>query len=202
MSRAGRRDRNFRQGVISRLVNTDYDLVRLKNSNINILRFRLARFSDGWTARYLMYHIYANSNVVRTAAMSALGLPAEKITVIKEVRDAARLGKPSIQPRNRARLSLELDEDQKVIVTIGRQDFQKGQRYLLEALAMLVSNHPHLVLLVAGRETSRVNLKVSDIALGCKIRCNFLDTGRTFPKSWQRRICLSFPPSMRGFPVP
>ncbi|MCA9472663.1 MAG: glycosyltransferase, partial [Nitrospira sp.] len=71
--------------------------------------------------------------------------------MIKEARDAARLGKPSIQRRNRARSSLGLDEDQRVIVTIGRQDFQKGQRYVLEAMAMLVSKHPNLVLLVAGR---------------------------------------------------
>lgn len=64
--------------VISRLVNTDYDRVRFQDPNINIIKFRLARVIDGWTARHLTHHIYANSNAVKTAAMRDLGIPAEK----------------------------------------------------------------------------------------------------------------------------
>lgn len=131
--------------LVSRLVNTDYDTVRLQDPNINVIKFRLARLIDGWTARHLTHYIYANSNAVKAAAMRDLGIPEEKITVIKEGRDAARLGKPSVQRRNQARLRLGLNEDQEVLVTIGRQDFQKGQRYLLEAMAMLVSTRPRLV---------------------------------------------------------
>jgi glycosyltransferase involved in cell wall biosynthesis len=187
--------------VISRLVNTDYGMVRLQDPNINILRFRLARLIDGWTARHLTHHIYANSNAVRTAAMSDLGIPAEKITVIKEVRDAARLGKPSIQRRNLARSKLGLEGDQNVLVTIGRQDFQKGQRYLLEAMAMLVSNHPHLVLLVAGR-SGDVSGELESLRhrLGLKDRVHFLGHREDVPEILAAADLFVFPSFYEGLP--
>ncbi|MCA9501013.1 MAG: glycosyltransferase [Nitrospira sp.] len=187
--------------VVSRLVNTDYDLVRLKDPKINILRFRLARFIDGWTARHLTHHIYANSNVVKTAAISHLGIPSEKITVIKEARDAARLGKPSIQRRNRARSSLGLDEGQRVIVTIGRQDFQKGQRYLLEAMAMLVSKHPNLVLLVAGR-SGDVSGELESLRhrLGLQNRVHFLGHREDVPEILAAADLFAFPSFYEGLP--
>jgi glycosyltransferase involved in cell wall biosynthesis len=187
--------------VISRLVNTDYDMVRLQDPNINIIKFRLARLIDGWTARHLTHHIYANSNAVKTAAMSDLGIPAEKITVIKEGRDAARLGKPSIQRRNRARSKFGLEGDQKVLVTIGRQDFQKGQRYLLEAMAMLVSNHPHFVLLVAGR-SGDVSGELESLRnrLGLQDRVYFLGHREDVPEILAAADLFVFPSFYEGLP--
>ena len=132
--------------VISRLVNTDYDERRFDDPNIKTVSFRLARLIDGWTARHLTHHVYANSNAVKTAAMRDLKIPPHKITVIEESRDAARLGRPSPQRRKLARSRLGLAEHREVLVNIGRQDYQKGQRYLLEAMARLVSTRPALIL--------------------------------------------------------
>jgi glycosyltransferase involved in cell wall biosynthesis len=187
--------------VISRLVNTDYDLVRLQDPSINIIRFQLARLIDGWTARHLTHHIYANSNAVKTAAMSDLGIPGEKITVIKEGRDAARLGKPSMQRRNQARSRLGLEEDQKVLVTIGRQDFQKGQRYLLEAMAMLVSKHPNLVLLVAGR-SGDVSGELESLRhrLGLQNLVQFLGHREDVPEILAAADLFVFPSFYEGLP--
>ncbi|HEX7768279.1 MAG TPA: glycosyltransferase, partial [Nitrospira sp.] len=137
--------------VISRLVNTDYDERRFDDPNIKTVRFRLARLIDGWTARHLTHYVYANSNAVKTAAMRDLKIPSHRITVIEESREASRLGRPSAQRRRLARIRLGLGEHQEVLVNIGRQDYQKGQRYLLEAMARLVATRPHLVLLIAGR---------------------------------------------------
>jgi glycosyltransferase involved in cell wall biosynthesis len=187
--------------VISRLVNTDYDMVRLQDPNINIIRFRLARLIDGWTARHLTHHIYANSNAVKTAAMRDLGIPAEKITVIKEGRDAERLGKPDIQRRNRARSRLGLEEGQKVLVTIGRQDFQKGQRYLLEAMGMLVSSHPHLVLLVVGRSGDvSGELESHRNRLGLQDRVQFLGHREDVPEILAAADLFVFPSFYEGLP--
>lgn len=187
--------------VISRLVNTDYDMVRLQDPNINRIKFRLARVIDGWTARHLTHHIYANSNAVKTAAMRDLGLPAEKITVIKEVRDAERLGKPDIQRRNQARSRLGLEEDEKVLVTIGRQDFQKGQRYLLEAVGMLISTHPHLVLLVAGRSGDASEELISlRHRLGLQDRVQFLGHREDVPEILAAADLFVFPSFYEGLP--
>jgi glycosyltransferase involved in cell wall biosynthesis len=187
--------------VISRLVNTDYDRVRLQDPNINIIKFRLARLIDGWTARHLTHHIYANSNAVKTAAMSELGIPEEKIIVIKEGRDAERLGKPSIPRRNRARSKLGLEGDQNVLVTIGRQDFQKGQRYLLEAMAKLVTTRPHLVLLVAGR-SGDVSDELESLRnrLGLQDRVHFLGHRNDVPEILAAADLFVFPSFYEGLP--
>jgi glycosyltransferase involved in cell wall biosynthesis len=141
----------MRTPVLSCLVNTDYVTVRLADRNLNRLRFALARRLDGWTARHLTAHVHANSEAVKAAAIRDLKLAPDKITVILHARDADRLGQPTPERRERARARLGLRDDQYVLVNIGRQDYQKGQRYLLEALASVVRDHPNIVLLVAGR---------------------------------------------------
>jgi len=187
--------------VISRLVNTDYDMVRLQDPNINRMKFRLARLIDGWTARHLTHHIYANSNAVKTAAMRDLGIPAEKITVIQEGRDAERLGIPGIQRRNQARARLGLEEGQKVLVTIGRQDFQKGQQYLLEAMGLLVANHPDLVLLVAGR-LGDVSGELESLRnrLGLQDQVQFLGHREDVPEILAVADLFVFPSFYEGLP--
>jgi glycosyltransferase involved in cell wall biosynthesis len=141
----------MRTPVLSCLVNTDYVTVRLGDRNVNRLRFAVARRLDGWTARHLTAHVHANSEAVKAAAIRDLKLASETITVILHARDADRLGQPTPERRERARARLGLRDDQYVLVNVGRQDYQKGQRYLLEALASLTRDHPNIVLLVAGR---------------------------------------------------
>jgi glycosyltransferase involved in cell wall biosynthesis len=133
------------------VVNTDYDKVRLNDPNIRATRHWVAQVLDSWTARHLTTHIHANSNAVKAAAVRDLRISPEKITVIEQGRDSIRLGQPSAQRRDRARLLLGLQEDQEVLINVGRQDYQKGHRYLLEAVRGLIPTHPRLVLLVAGR---------------------------------------------------
>ena len=187
--------------VISRLVNTDYDKIRVHDPNIRPFRFLMARLIDSWTARHLTHQIYANSNAVKTAAMRDLGIYTEKITVLKESRDASRLGQPSCQRRNRARIRLGLDENQEVLVNIGRQDYQKGQRYLLEAMSMLVSTHPRLVLLMAGR-TGDVSGELERLRdrLGLKERVHFLGHREDVPEILASADMFVFPSFYEGLP--
>lgn len=187
--------------VISRLVNTDYDAVRLHDPNLGAIKFRLARWLDGWTIRHLTHHIYANSNAVRAAAMKDLRIHPGKITVIEESRDAARLGLPSAQRRKLARIQLGLDEHQEVLVNIGRQDYQKGQRYLLEAMAMLVSTRSRLVLLVAGR-CGDVTEELQHLRdrLGLKGRVHFLGHREDVPDILAAADLFVFPSLYEGLP--
>jgi glycosyltransferase involved in cell wall biosynthesis len=187
--------------VVSRLVNTDYDEMRLHDPNTRAIRFRLARSVDGWTARHLTHHIYANSYTVKTAAMRDLGLPAEKITVIKEGPDSLRLGQLSAQRRTRARLRLGLGENQEVLVNIGRQDYQKGQRYLLEAMAQLVLNRSGLVLLIAGRSGDvSGDLEYLRDSLGLKGQVFFLGHRDDVPDVLAAACVFVFPSLYEGLP--
>ncbi len=187
--------------VISRLANTDYDELRLHDPNINTVRFRLARLIDGWTARHLTHHIYANSNAVKTAAMRDLRVLSEHITVIEGCRDSARLGLPGAQRRKLARARLGFGGDQEVLVTVGRQDYQKGQQYLLEAVAALVSSRPRLVLLVAGR-SGDVSEQLERLRerLGLKDHVRFLGHREDIPEILAAADLFVFPSFYEGLP--
>lgn len=187
--------------VISRLVNIDYDEIGLRDPNIGAMSFRLAQFIDGWTARHLTQHIYANSNAVKVAAMRDLAIPSDKITVIKQGRDLIRLGQPGTQRQKLARIRLGLDEDQEVLINVGRQDFQKGQRYLLEAMAMLVSSRPRLVLLVAGRPGDvSGELESLQNRLGLQDRVKFLGHREDVPEILAAADLFVFPSLFEGLP--
>ncbi len=135
--------------VVSSLVNTSYDKIRLQNRDINPLKLWLVRLVDAWTARYLTTHFHAVSEPVKKAAMETLGLRAERITVVERGR-GNRFAGPSAERRALVRRRLGLNESDEVIITVGRQEYQKGQRYLLEAMDDLGRRHPSVVLLVAG----------------------------------------------------
>lgn len=138
--------------VVSSLVNTSYDTVRLADPNIRPFRLRMARAIDAWTARRLTAHFHAVSATVKSAAVQALGIRPERVTVIQRGRNQHRLGVRTQERRRRVRALLGLAENAQVIVAVGRQEFQKGHRYLFEAVARLGPTFPTLVQVVAGRE--------------------------------------------------
>ncbi|MCC6457175.1 MAG: glycosyltransferase family 4 protein [Caldilineaceae bacterium] len=138
--------------VLTSLVNTSYDRVRLNDPNVSRNKLRLVQLLDGWTARHLTDHFHAITHTVKQSAMQSLGISAERITVIERGRDPARLGENSAERHVAARHRLGLDDGCLVLLNVGRQEFQKGQRYLVEAIAQLAPTRPRLVLLIAGRQ--------------------------------------------------
>lgn len=139
--------------VLTSLVNTTYAPIRLQDPNISRTRLQAAKVLDGWTARHLTEHFHAITQAVKAAAVDALRLPPDRITVVERGRDPQRLGRPSAERRGEARARLGLRPDQRVLVTVGRQEFQKGQRHLLDAMALL-GEEMDAILLVAGRTGS------------------------------------------------
>ncbi|MBC6948430.1 glycosyltransferase family 1 protein, partial [candidate division KSB1 bacterium] len=107
------------------------------------------------------------------AAVSSLRLSPERITVVERGRDPNRLGLPDAERRLQARQRLQLAEQDEVIVNVGSHEYQKGQKYLLEAFAALSSAHPRLVLLVAGRHgnlTSELENLKNHLGLNGQVR--------------------------------
>jgi glycosyltransferase involved in cell wall biosynthesis len=137
--------------LVTSLVNTPYDAVRLHDPNLRRLSLRTARWLDGWTARNMTTHFHAVSETVKRAAVDDLRIPPDRITVVPRGRDPERLGVPSPARRLASRRALGWDPDDEVIVTIGRHEFQKGHRYLLEAVGRLRRTRPRLRVIVAGR---------------------------------------------------
>jgi glycosyltransferase involved in cell wall biosynthesis len=159
--------------VLSSLVNTPYDPSRARDPGLNRFGFRIVRAIDGWTARHLTTHFHAITRAVRDAYVASLGIDPVHVTVIPRGRDTARLGKPGVERRLRTRSSLGLTAEHEVLINVGRQEYQKDQPRLLEAMARLVGRRPNLVLLIAGREgnlTPELQRLHKQLQLGDRVR--------------------------------
>ncbi len=160
--------------VLSSIVNTSYDPIRVAaDPNVGRLKLALVRAVDGWTARHLADHFHAISRTVAAAAVEALGIDATRVSVIARGRDPERLGQPSPERRAEVRRRLGLDDDDEVVVNVGRQEYQKGQVYLLEAAAALVGRRPRLRVLVAGRRghaSEDLERRCRDLGLDGRVR--------------------------------
>lgn len=137
--------------VLTSLVNTSYEPVRLSDPNVSRRGLWMARTIDGWTARHLTAHFHAITHAVKDSAVRTLGIRAERVTVVERGRDPVRLGEPSAERRARVRRALGLEADEEVVVTVGRQEYQKGQKHLLEAFARVARARPSARLLLVGR---------------------------------------------------
>jgi glycosyltransferase involved in cell wall biosynthesis len=137
--------------VLSSIVNTSYDPARLGDPNVRAWKLRAVRLVDGWTARNLTNYFHAVSHAVKDSAVQALGIDPHRVTVIERGRDRGRLGDPSFERRIRGRSRLGLEPDAAVIVTVGRQEFQKGQVHLVRAFDAFAGVRPRAELLIVGR---------------------------------------------------
>jgi glycosyltransferase involved in cell wall biosynthesis len=186
--------------LISSLVNTPYDAIRLRDPNVRRLGLRATRWIDGWTARNLTTHFHAISDTVKRATVEALGIPPSRITVIPRGRDPQRLGMPSLGRRLETRRSLGWAPDDEVVVTIGRQEFQKGQRYLLDAMASVRSSRPHLRLIIAGRNgNASPELEQMVHALELGDRVHFMGHREDVPNLLAAADLFAFPSLYEGF---
>jgi glycosyltransferase involved in cell wall biosynthesis len=137
--------------LLTSLVNTSYDAARSNDPRVRAWKLRAVRQLDGLTARHMTDHFHAITRAVKEDAIRSLRIAPHRITVIERGRDPARLGTWSQERRSRARAKLGLDSSADVIVTVGRQEFQKGQTHLVAAFERVAATHPNAVLLLAGR---------------------------------------------------
>jgi glycosyltransferase involved in cell wall biosynthesis len=138
--------------VLTSLVNQSYTPERMADPHVRPAAVRAIRTVDGWSSRHLTAHFHAITEAVKRWTAATLRVPPDRITVIERGRDPARLGEPGPERRARARSMLGLAPDAPVVVAVGRQEFQKGHRFLLEAMPAVLGAHPSTVLLLAGRE--------------------------------------------------
>jgi glycosyltransferase involved in cell wall biosynthesis len=186
--------------VVSSLVNTTYDPVRLSDPNVRGHRLALLRLIDGWTARHLTVRLHAVTHGVEESAVRALGVPRERITVIPRGRNPERLGEPSPARRARARVALGIPDDAQVVLTVGRHEFQKGQEHLLRAFEVLHRSHPRSLLIIAGpRGRATPTLEAIREGLPCRERIWFLGIRDDVPELLAAADVFAFPSRYEGF---
>lgn len=154
--------------VVVGLVNTAYDRARFSDPNVTPWKLRLVRTIDRLLGRLRTDHFHAISEAVKDSSVESLGIPAERITVVPRGRDPHRMGERTAERRATARHSLQLPDDAELIVTVGRQEYQKGQIYLIEAFPLVLASRPQARLLIVGRpgkETPRIVERIADLGL-------------------------------------
>jgi glycosyltransferase involved in cell wall biosynthesis len=185
--------------VLSSLVGTPYTVERGGDPDLNHLVFRLVKSVDGWSSRHLTTHFHAITHAVRDAYVRSLGIHPDRITVIERGRDPVRLGLPGAERRSRVRASLGIPYSAPLLINVGRQEYPKGQRHLLEAMARLAGLAPDAVLLIAGREGNRTpELQRLHRELGLGERVRFLGHRADVPDLLAASDVFVFPSLFEG----
>jgi glycosyltransferase involved in cell wall biosynthesis len=185
--------------VLTSLVNTSYDPIRLQDPRVNAKKLRVARLIDAWTARLLTEHFHAITHAVKESAVQTLGISPKRVTVIERGRDPKRLGSNSLERRQEARRLLGVEDGDEVLLNVGRQEFQKGQIYLLEAMQQLAAKRPRAQLFIAGREGhASEELRKAWRQLGLEEKVHFLDHREDIPELLAAADLFVFPSLYEG----
>lgn len=159
--------------VLTSLVNTPYGAFRAVDPNLTAAKLRTVQIVDAFTSRHLTTHFHALTETVKEAAVEKLRVSDDCITVAPRGRDPQRLGFPSLERRAAARTRLGIHADRPLLLNVGRQEHQKGQRYLIEAMPSLLESVPDALLLIAGRRghaSNELESICSRLNLGTSVR--------------------------------
>jgi glycosyltransferase involved in cell wall biosynthesis len=144
----------FRLGVpvLTSLVNTPYDASRRDDPNVVPWKLEVVRAIDSVTGRLGNAHFHAVTPGVADDAVATLHFRRDRISVVERGRDPQAFGRRDESRRARVRASLGLAADDRLIVAVGRQEYQKAHAHLVEAVRELVQDgYPPVVLAIAGR---------------------------------------------------
>lgn len=156
--------------LVTSLVNVRYDVQRLELlSMAQRWKYRLARRVDEVSARRLTDHFHAITNVVAEDHLDRYRLDSSAVTVVPRGRDQVRFHPAA--PADRAALRSRLGiGDEVIVLSLGRQETQKGHVHLLAAARLLPASGARI--LIAGREGSesdRLDRSLSDGSGGCPV---------------------------------
>lgn len=141
--------------------------------------------------------IVAVSGNVRDDILRYDHVPQDKVKVIHNGVDIDIFSKQDGKVR---RSEFGIPEDAVVIGTVGRLAEAKGQRYLLEALAILKDKFPMIRLLIAGDGPLRKELEVYAETLGIKQNVLFLGMRRDIPALLSAMDIFVLPSLWEGLP--
>ena len=158
--------------VVSSLVNVAYGREQSATPDVATWKLRAAQTTDALTAR-LVLRFHAITSHVADVMASRLRIPRDRIDVVPRGRDPVRLGRRTPERRVRARRELGVDDDQPIVIAVGRQEWQKGHDILVAATTELAGRWPELTVLVAGRsgsQSERLRDAVAGAGLAARVR--------------------------------
>lgn len=140
--------------VVSSFVSTPYDGRRYADPSLRRWKLRVVHWIDAVTAHLFVDRFHAVSQGVAAENGRALRLRPERIGVVQRGRRESDFVAPDPERIARLRSELGIGDNDAVLVNVGRLDRLKGQVRLIEAVAGLLPDLPHLKLLIAGKPGS------------------------------------------------
>lgn len=160
--------------VVGTSTNTAYEPVWLVD-NAHLTPWKLRLVTRFRTFLYKRTHrrYIAISEHVKESVVREMGGRGDKFDIIYRGMkpDFAEIPEADIAA---VREDLELDGRSPVILNVGRLMPQKGQRYLVDAMAQVVAKHPDALLLIAGVGNLEDKLRARVVELGIEKNVNFL----------------------------
>jgi glycosyltransferase involved in cell wall biosynthesis len=150
------------------------------------------KFLSGFTDR-----VVAVSEAVKRDILKYDHLMDDKVTVIYNGIDTQRFSDTN---RNSMRAALGISPEAQVIGTVGRLTIQKGQKYLLDAVAMLRKKFPQIALLIVGDGPMRDELSNHIKALGIDKNAILVGTRRDIPRLLSAMDIFVLPSLWEGSP--
>lgn len=162
------------------------DYKREQKINRRILNRYLAALTD---------RVVAVSTTVKSDILKFDGIPEAKVDVIYNgiyVDEFVKAYSESV------RSELGISPDRQIIGSIGRLVQQKGQKYLIEAIAQIKAKHPDVLLLVIGDGPLENELKEYTKDLGIEDNVIFLGIRRDIPSLLSAMNIFVFPSLWEG----
>jgi glycosyltransferase involved in cell wall biosynthesis len=139
-----------RTPVVSSLVNVAYGPEHFADPSAGTWRLRAAQAIDAVTASRAV-RMHAVSERVAELMAPRLHYPRDRIDVVVRGRSPEALGVRTDARRGAARAGLGLQSGERVVLSVAREEHQKGLDVLLEALPAVVQAEPHARLFIAAR---------------------------------------------------
>jgi glycosyltransferase involved in cell wall biosynthesis len=133
------------------LVNEPYPPAAFDVEPVRKWKLRLVQGIDRALARWATSAVHAITEGVATAAEPRLGIAPGRIRTVPRGRSRARLGHGSAERARQVRHRLGWGEEP-IILNVARQEPQKGQIHLLEAMPAVLEVLPNARLVLVGRE--------------------------------------------------
>ena len=160
-----------RTPVVESLVNISHEQIRtIDNPKVTRTKLAFHTWLDRLTTRKVR-RFHAVSRAVADSWAQVVRIKPSLIDVIPRGIDRAQFGSTEEQrERNRASViqEFEFPESTFLVVAVGRQEPQKGHRYLLEAADRLRDQLPNLRVLLVGRRglaTRNLDSIIEDLSL-------------------------------------
>lgn len=153
-----------------------------------VLNNLLGRISD---------RVIAVSEAVKDDIMAYDGLSANKITVL---HNGVEEGRFSGVEGTEARSVLRIPADAIVVGTVGSLKYQKGQKYLVEAISLVLKQFPGTVLLIVGDGPAGGELRELVKQRGIEDSVIFTGSRRDVPAMLASMDIFVFPSLWEGMP--